>query len=197
MIFDLPGLEVLGPVLTLVIIFGSQLLGHCNTRSGPVAVDAKKALKKGDFKIIAKWVGAEQEDELRDKFEESLEIYKLNGKSKNLAREYFLETAVRLHREAEGMPYTGLTTVDSLPPDVEAAEEALDTGEIDNVLNLLSNNLDKEVRKFHKEALEAKKQKEESIQAGRKYSNAYVKYITFVHKLYNTIEAGPPHGVGE
>ncbi len=106
-----------------------------------------------------------------------------------------METAVRLHREAEGMPFTGLKPASPNPPDIEAAENALERGDLDPVITLLSNKMDEETSIWFQEAIEAKKNKEQGIASGREWVDNYVKYITYIHKLYQVIEAGPPHGV--
>lgn len=46
-------------------------------------------------------------------------------------------------------------------------------------------------------AMEARKDKDQSVASGREWVDQYVKYIGYFHKLYQTIEKGPPHGVGE
>lgn len=190
-------------LLSLVIAFSGVLLAnttgwaHCDTESGPVAVDARKALETGTFKTVAIWVGEEQSDELRSAFDQSLPVYQMGGKAAKLAEQYFMETAVRLHRQAEGFPYTGLKPAQPLPLDVATAERALETGDIEPVLELLEAELRKKVTALFDEARAARKEKEKSLDAGREWADAYVEYVIYVHGLYKTIKAGPEHGVGE
>lgn len=186
--------------LLFLLILGlgaTEVWAHCDRKNGPVAVAARAALQSGEFERIQIWVGKEQEEELREKFRQSLEVYKKGGESKALAEEYFMETSVRLHREAEGLPFTGLKDAQSNPEDIEAAEQALDSGNIDLVVNLLSKKMDEKVTHWFIQAREAEKNKNESIQKGREWVDTYVRYITYVHGLYQTIEKGPPHGVGD
>lgn len=57
--------------------------------------------------------------------------------------------------------------------------------------------LQKETQKWFQHALEAKtKYKGESVEAGREWVEAYVKYIIHVHGLYERIQSGPEHGIG-
>ena len=77
------------------------------------------------------------------------------------------------------------------------AEKALETGDIDPLQTLLKEELEKETSKWFQKALEAKKNKDKSVEAGRQWVDSYVKYIIYSHKLYQKIKAGPPHGVGE
>ncbi|MCF8232198.1 MAG: DUF6448 family protein [Bacteroidales bacterium] len=184
-------------VLMFIAFTSQQTYAHCDRENGPVAVDAKEALKTGDFSKIAIWVGEEQEEELRDKFRKSLSVYQKGGESKELATEYFMSNAVRLHRAAEGMPFTGLKPAQAAAKDIQVAEKALITGNLDPVMDMFSSKMEDEAQKWFQKALEAKKNKDESVKAGREWANSYVKYIIYLHKLYQKIEAGPPHGVGE
>mgnify|MGYP006896876401 CR=1 FL=1 len=183
-------------LMVLLFMFSTQnLTAHCDRENGPVAMAAKEALKTGDFEKIVIWVGEEQEQELEEKFRQSLAVYKQGGEAEQLSKQFFMETAVRLHREAEGMPFTGLKPASPNPPDIEAAENALETGDLDPVITLLSNKMEKETSISFQKAIEAKKNKEQGIASGREWVDNYVKYITYIHKLYQVIEAGPPHGV--
>jgi len=186
----------LGVSTLILILVGSQALGHCNTREGPVAIDVRKALENGNFLLIARWISKEDEEELKEKFDKCLKIYQEeSGEKQELAKEYLLETTVRLHRAAEGMPFEGLKSIDSFPEDIEKGEEALEEEDINPILDLLTNKLKKETEKWFQEAVEAKQNKEENIEKSRNYGSAYVKYLTFVHKIYNEIKSGPPHGL--
>jgi hypothetical protein len=176
------------------LMFTDAALAHCDTESGPTAVDARKALETGNFNIIAIWVGEEQTQELRNSFEQSLVVYKMGGKAKELSEHYFMETAVRLHRQAEGMPFNGLKPARPHPPVVAEAEKTLDTGNSKPITDLLAAEMQKETQKWFQKALEAKNNYEgDNVEAGREW----VKYVIFVNDLYKTIEAGPAHGVGE
>lgn len=170
---------------------------HCDTVSGPVAVAAREALEEGDLKPVAIWVGKEQEKELRSRFKQCAKVYRKGGDAAELAERYFMETAVRLHREAEGMPYTGLKPAQPLPEDIAAAERALKTGKPDPVNDLLKQELERQTRRWFRKALEARKHRQESVEAGREWTDAYVKYVIYVHGLHKAIQAGPRHGVGE
>jgi len=197
MLRNLSKLKVLVLITVLVVGFVGTTYGHCNTRQGPVAKDARKALKNNDFETVAIWITENEEAELKQKFEKALQVYNKGGESKELAKDYFMENTVRLHRLAEGMSYKGLKTIDEFPEDIQAAEKALDIKDSKPINDLLVKELKDKVDKWHKKTIEAKKHKDESVEAGRKYASTYVKYTVFVHKLYNAIQAGPPHGVGE
>lgn len=182
-------------ILLFLLLWNQNALAHCDRENGPVAIAAKEALKTEDFNKVIIWVGEEQEQELREKFQQSLEVYNKGGASADLAEKYFMETTVRLHRAAEGMPFTGLKPASPNPPDIEAAEKALETGNFEPVKTLLCNSLEDESRKWFEKARQSAESKDESISAGREWVDNYVKYIVYIHKLYQTIQAGPPHGI--
>ncbi|MEJ2033161.1 MAG: DUF6448 family protein [Deltaproteobacteria bacterium] len=184
-------------VIGLFAVSTGVAWAHCDTESGPVAVAARKALETGKFTPVAIWVGKDQDDELRSTFDQCLPVYHMGGKAKALAERHFMETAVRLHRQAEGFPWAGLKPAQPLPADVAAAERALETGDLDPVSKLLQAELEKELTTLFSQARKTRENKDKNLAAGREWADAYVKYVIYVHGLYQTIQAGPKHGVGE
>jgi len=181
-------------LLVLGISFNSQ--AHCDRVNGPVAVAAKQALQTGDVSIALIWVGAEQAEELTSKYRQSLNVYNSGEASRQLAERYFMETTVRLHREAEGMPYTGLKPARPSSEDIRTAEKALETGNVSPVSDLLAEEIQQTTRELYQQAMLAKEKRAQSVEAGRQWVDAYVKYIVYVHGLYQKIQAGPTHGLG-
>lgn len=189
-------------LLSVICLFtltlgAAKAMAHCDAKNGPVASDARNALASGDFQTVAIWVGEKQHEELRSAFDQALPVYKTGGKAKELATQYFMETAVRLHRQAEGMTYTGLKPAQQLPEDIAKAEKALQTGNLKPVTTLLTETMQSKLQDVFDAAYNAKQNKEDSLEAGREWADAYVKYVIYVHGLYKTIQAGPAHGVGE
>lgn len=188
-------------VILLTIIFVAGMIlpkssyAHCDRVNGPVAIAAKKALEKEDISKVLIWVGEQQENELKSKFNQTLEVYKEGGDSKELAETYFMETTVRLHREAEGMPFTGLKPAQPSSNDIQLAEEALNSGSLTPVTKLLAKEIQEKTSELYTEAMKAKNNKEQNVEAGREWVDAYVRYIVYVQGLYNSINAGPAHGV--
>lgn len=184
-------------VLAIVLSTVARRAGaHCDTKSGPVAVAARTALESGEFGTIAIWVGEEQEQELRAAFRQCRQVRRHGGEARELADRYFQETAVRLHRAAEGMPYAGLKPAQPLPDDIAAAEKALQTGDVDVVADLLASEVRQQTEKWFRRAMEARKHRNEGVEAGRQWVDAYVKYVIYVHGLHQKINAGPAHGIG-
>ncbi|SMO65521.1 DUF6448 family protein [Gracilimonas mengyeensis] len=183
--------------LTLFSLTPILSQAHCDRVNGPVATDARQALETKDIDHALVWIGESQEPELRTAFERSLNVYQEGGASQKLAERYFMETTVRLHREAEGMPYTGLKPAQESSEDIQLAEEALNSGKLAPVTDMLAKQIRKKTSHLFTEAMEAKSNKDASVEAGREWVDAYVKYIVYVHSLYQKIQAGPAHGVGD
>ncbi len=160
-------------------------------------MDARRALENEDFEAVAVWVGEKQHEQLLSAFDQAMAVCRMGGEAKALAERYFMETAVRLHRAAEGMGYTGLKPARPLPADIAAAEQALKTGRLEPVSGMLTTKIQKKLQHRFEKVRKARQNKEKSLEAGRKWADAYVKYVTYVHGLYKTIQAGPAHGVGE
>ena len=181
--------------MVCIYVLVSSSYAHCDTMSGPVALAARESLRTGNFQSINIWVSKKQQQELRDIFEQCTAVRKLGAQARKLADRYFIETAVRLHREAEGMPYIGLKPAQPLPTDIAAAEKALEAGDIKIITDLLSKEIKAQTQKWFTKAMEAKKHKDKSVKAGREWVDSYVKYVVYVHGLYTKIQAGPRHGV--
>lgn len=183
--------------LLLVLGFASTSQAHCDRVNGPVATDARKALETGDISHALIWITEQQADELNSTFEQSLKVYTKGDESRELAERHFMSETVRLHREAEGMPFTGLKSAQESSEDIQTAEQALKSGNLSPVTDLLSREIQHKTNELYQDAMEAKDKRGQSVETGREWVDAYVKYIVYVHTLYQNIQAGPAHGVGE
>jgi hypothetical protein len=65
-----------------------------------------------------------QDVELRRAFAITSKVWKLGGDARRVAEHHFLGTVVRLHREGEGEPYTGIKPAGTIDPAVAAAGRA-------------------------------------------------------------------------
>ncbi len=164
---------------------------HCDTLDGPVAKDGIAALEKKDLNLVLHWVNAAGEVEVRTAFESALSVRKLNPDAKKLADTYFLETLVRVHRASEGAPFTGLKPAGfDLGPAIPAADRAIETGEVDPVLKLVTETTNKAIREKFEAVVAAKKaMKKDDVASGRRYVKAYVEYVHLVEGLYDTSKA--------
>jgi len=178
----------------LLFIRSSIGFAHCDTMDGPVVIDAQAALQKGDVTPVLKWVAPEQESEIRGAFQQTLAVRELSPQARDLADRYFFETLVRVHRASEGEPYTGLKPAgQELEPAVAAADRALETGEVDGLLNMVQRDSAEGIRhRFHRDH-EAKQHAGESVAAGREYVKAYVEFVHYAERLHNDATAAAHH----
>jgi hypothetical protein len=106
----------------------------------------------------------------------------------------FFETLVRIHRAGEGASFTGLKPADAIEPIIAEADKSLETGSVDALSSELSKHLANEIKERFNRALEKKKQKDESVEAGREYVEAYIEYVHFVEDINKAIsEKGTHH----
>lgn len=185
-------------VMILVLATAGNALAHCDTLDGPVVNLARQALAKGDVKIILPWVSVEKEGEIRKAFDLTMAVRGKGEKEKELADMYFFETLVRIHREGEGAPYTGLKPAGlDLGPVLPAADKALESGNPGPLLKLINEKIHEGIHKYYMEAKEKKAHAGESVEAGRAYVQAYVPYLHFVERLYLDASTPVAHGAEE
>jgi hypothetical protein len=75
--------------------------------------EAVVALNKGDVIPVLKWVKEEDEDEISAVFEKALSVRSKGPEAQEIADRYFFESLIRLHRAAEGAPFTGVKAADN------------------------------------------------------------------------------------
>lgn len=177
----------------ILLLLPHMAVAHCDTLDGPVVIEARAALEKGDVTPILKWVKPEHEDDIRAAFNKTLAVRGKGPESKELADMYFLETLVRVHRAGEGAPFTGLKPAGTIDPPVAAADKAVEAGSVDALASKIGDAAEQGVRKRFTRLMEAQKHKDKSVAAGREYIEAYVGYVHFVEGLHNTITGGGAH----
>jgi len=184
-------------LLVVGCLVPSVLRAHCDRVDGPVATAAREALRTEQPVKVLAWVGVEQDRELREAYELSVEARKQGGRAADLAEQYLVETAIRLHREAEGLPFEGVKpATNPVPRVIVVAEQALAKGQVDEILALLNAQLDGQIRQLFAAANAKQADRGRNLEGARQWVDAYVRYMGFVDGLYEAIEAGPEHGVG-
>jgi len=168
---------------------------HCDTMDGPVVKAAKMALETGNVNLILPWVPKKAEAELKKAFEKTLRARKLGKEAMDLADYWFFETTVRLHREGEGAPYTGLKPAGlDWGPVVPRAEKAIETGNPKEVIDFIVHSVKEELQKRFKHAMAKKKYDVNNVDAARKYVQANLGFVLYSHHLYTNIKGGGEHG---
>ncbi len=171
-------------VLALLFCLPAVIYAHCDGLDGPVVTAAKNALESGNVNPVLIWVQKKDEQTIKDAFNSTLAVRKLDPKAKDLADSYFFETLVRVHRTGEGAPYTGLKPSGrDLGPAVPAGDKALEDGKLEPLAKLLMQTIEKGLHEQFEQAMSRKKFKADDVEAGREYIEAYVKYIHYVERL--------------
>jgi hypothetical protein len=182
------------------ILFGAAMLlplgvlAHCDTMDGPVVLAAKAALEKRDVTPVLKWVQKHDEAQIEAAFTKTLAVRTKGPEARDLADQYFFETLVRLHRAGEGAPYTGIKPAGTpLEPAVAEADKALDSGSVENLVKLITQDASTGIRKRFAEVQEKKAHAEHNVEAGREFVAAYVEYVHYVEALQKEAQGSNSH----
>ena len=180
--------------LVLTLAVGAPgALAHCDALDGPVLIEARSALAKGDIYPLLKWVRPDDEKEIREAFARTLTVRKLSPEAQQLADTYFFETLVRIHRAGEGAPYTGVKTAGSIDPVIVQADKALEQGSVDALAKAIAAHTTEGVRQRFNRAAQTRKHAGESVQKGREYVEAYVTYIHYVEEILQVVHGKAYH----
>ena len=175
-------------------LFPQSVRAHCDTMDGPVVLAAKVALEKKDVTPVLKWVKKEAEPEIKAAFTRTLAVRTQGPEARELADPFFFETLVRVHRAGEGAPFTGLKPAGTeLGPAIEEADKALESGSVDKVVKLVTDEATAGIRRRFAEAREKKAHAEHNVDAGREFVAAYVEYVHYVEGLHQAAQAAGAH----
>lgn len=183
---------------SLLLVFAFMLAGisgfaHCDSYDGPVIQDALKALNQNNVQLVLKWIEPQQEKDIIPLFDKT---YRLKNEDKQvyaIVEKHFLETLVRLHRETEGAPFTGLKPAGSTTPLVTMADNSIANKDVEDVIKTVSNYLEKVLRERYATVAELSKTKDESVGQGRAYVQAYVEYTHTLEALEHLLHGDISH----
>jgi hypothetical protein len=171
-----------------------RVLAHCDGLDGPVVKAAQKALETRNPALVLIWVQTKDEPEIRAAFNQALAVRALGAEARALADRFFFETVVRVHRAGEGAPYTGLKPAGrDLGRAIPAADKALVNGSIEPLTKLLTEAMQTHLRERFDEARSTAAFAPGDVPAGRNSIKAYVEFIHYVERLYDTAST-PAHG---
>lgn len=150
------------PRALLVVIFMTVItLGicniaaaHCDTLDGPVIQDARKALN-------AK-----------------------GKKNAEAAENHFFVTLVKTHRAGEGAPFTGLKPAGEVEPAIAESDKALASGSVDALIKLVTDDVAAGIKKHFENAAATYKHKDESVEQGREFVEAYVAFTHYAERIH-------------
>lgn len=188
--------KAVGLIAVVFVCFGLLLSprvvsAHCDTMDGPVVQDARKALETKDVTPVLKWVQVKDEKSVKDAFKKALAAQ--GKKQQQTAEKKFFESLVRVHRAGEGAPFTGLKPAGEVEPVIAEADKALTGGSPDGLVKMVTDTANQGIRQRYEKVAEALKHKDESVQKGREYVEAYVEYTHYVERLQMDAEGHAAH----
>ncbi|MBP7089143.1 MAG: hypothetical protein KBB01_07615 [Candidatus Omnitrophica bacterium] len=154
---------------------------HCDTLDGPVINDARIALERKDVTPVLKWVKISNEKEIKDAFNKTLAKITRNPNDKEAIEMEFFSELVRIHRAGEGASFEGLKPAGEVEPIVRISDEAIETGSTDELTKHINAGIEKRFNRVMKTV----KQKDETVEKGREYVEAYVDFMHYVENIYN------------
>lgn len=167
--------------LFLVLVLSTTVTyAHCDTMEGPLVLDAKKAISQNNVNIVLKWVPAVNETEIRDAFDKTIKVRALSTDAKDLAEKYFFDTLVRIHRNAEGVTFTGVKPAGSpIDEKIKAADQSIEVGKLSPLKGKVSKEDIPELTERFEKVMSLKNFDVNNVEAGREYIEAYVQFFKF------------------
>lgn len=180
-------------LLMLTLFSGNQAFAHCDSYDGPVIKDAEIALETNNVNLVLKWINKEQEEEITSLFKKTIMLKSGDKEVYAIVKKHFLETLVRLHRETEGAPYTGLKPAGTTKMIIQLSDKAISTGSADDLVSKLNNHIENILRQKYEKVSGLYKVKDESVELGREYVEAYVDYTHTIEAIHDILEHGGGH----
>ncbi|MDF1543358.1 MAG: DUF6448 family protein [Anaerosomatales bacterium] len=158
---------------------------------------AARALAGGSVELVLPYVPAESEREVREAFGKTMAARGSGAAAAEVADEWFCETVVRVHRAGEGAAFTGLKPAGLGHGEVvPVAERAIETGEIDELVELLTAALEAETRTKFNRVMHLKAQENGPVAEAREYVEAMLGFQVWAHKTHQCITSDPLHDHG-
>lgn len=185
-------------IVSIILFFigvtgtGFSVSAHCDSYDGPVIKDAIKALESHNVNLVLKWVNEKQEPEITSLFNKTYSLRNGDKEIYAIVEKHFFETLVRLHRETEGASYNGLKAAGTTKPIILLSDNAIASGSVDDLLGKLNGHIGQVVREKYDKVAKLDKVKDESVEKGREYVEAYVDYTHTLEAIHDILEAG--HG---
>ena len=169
--------------------WASSAAAHCDTLDGPVVGAAQRALITGQVEHALIWVQKADERAVRAAFAKARSARAAGGAASERADHAFYATLVRVHREGEGAPFTGLKPAGQIEPVVAAADRSLAAGQPAEVEQMVVERTQHGLRERFDHAAHKQGFAPTDVEAGRAYVNAYVDYVHYVERVHAA--AGP------
>ncbi|HEY5509482.1 MAG TPA: DUF6448 family protein [Prolixibacteraceae bacterium] len=167
-------------LFSVLFVSSTVAFAHCDTMDGPVIADAKKAITENNVNYVLKWVRTQDEAEIKEAFNLSMKVRVLSPEAKELSDKYFFETLVRVHRNGEGVPFTGVkpsgTPIDEK---ILAADKSIELRNLSPLKDLMPKDKMPELTKRFNKVMSLRNFNVNNVEAGRKYIEAYVQFFHF------------------
>jgi hypothetical protein len=187
---------VLGGVLAALLSHPGLAEAHCDSLDGPVVNSARVALEEQNADLVLVWVQPEHAQELKEAFERTLRVRAQGEEVRQLADLWFFETLVRLHREGEGAPYTGLKPEGWKPPAlVAAADHALEDGQVAPLATEVGDHITREIVARYERVRALQGYDASDVEAGRRYVAAYVEYVHLLEAIHGMLHGEVGHAL--
>lgn len=184
---------VLSLIAVLSVINIQPASAHCDSFDGPALKDAVKALETNNVDLIKKWITVEQEQVVVPLFHKTYSLRNGDKEVYDIVKTHFYETFVRLHREMENAPYTGLKPAGSVAPIVSMSDKAIETGDIDKLLGALNNHVNLTLKEKYEKVSALNKVRDESPEKGREFVHAYIDFTHSIEAVHAVTEGGAAH----
>lgn len=165
---------------------------HCDAMDGPVVKAAVRALDAGDVEIVLPFVHQDGEAEVRAAFARVVAARKPGGGAREVADRYFFETVVRVHRAGEGAAFTGLKPAGlDHGPVIPVAERAIETGSPEELIRLLTDAVEHEVKARLDDVMALNTRFDEGLAQAREYTGASLGLQVWSNRVYGCLLADP------
>lgn len=176
-------------LVSFILIFSSfSATAHCDSYDGPTIKDAQRALETNNVDLVLKWISPEQESEVISLFNKTYALKSSDKEIYDIVEKHFFETVVRLHRETEGAPYTGLKPAGTTKRIILLSDKTLEEKDISEFLNKLNTHIGKVIKAKYEKVIALNKVKNETAAKGREYVKAYVDYTHTIEAIHDMIE---------
>ncbi|HYF81745.1 MAG TPA: DUF6448 family protein [Clostridia bacterium] len=185
----------LATAAAMVVMVPLTANAHCDTMDGPTVADGMKAMENNNVNYVLKWVQPEYEDQITKIFNLSMKVKGLSPEAKEVSEQYFFSELVRMHRAGESAPFDGLkpsgTPIDEK---VLAADKSIEVGNLSPVEGLIEEEKMPELTERFEKVMALKNFDVNSVDAGREYIEAYVKFFKFAegeedHDTHGAVDA--------
>jgi len=166
---------------------------HCDSLDGPVVRAASRALEEANIDLVLPFVHESGEAEVRHAFDLVAKARLQGAEARDVADQYFFETAVRVHRAGEGAPFTGLKPAGiDVGPVIPLAEEAIADDDPTKLADFLATAVRDEVLRRFAEMASARPALDATVAQVREYVERMLGLEVWSHKLYQRVNA-PAH----